>query len=226
MHIQSYLSQCGAFSRRETARLLKAGRVTINGETGHERSTVAESDLVLVDGTPLPSPAEPVYLAFHKPRGITCTAQSSVEGNLSDYLNWPTRIFPVGRLDKDSDGLLLLTNDGTIVNQLMKEEQQKQKEYLVTVKRPITDDMLERMRAGGILIKGRAASAATVEKLDDFSFRIVLMQGLNRQIRRMCRACGNEVLTLTRVRIEHIELGSLPSGEWRALTESEITLLT
>ncbi|AJD92619.1 RNA pseudouridine synthase [Jeotgalibacillus malaysiensis] len=224
-HIQTVLAKSGAYSRRETGRMIEQKRVTVNGVTCTHSTEVLPEDEILIDGKPLPEPAERIYLAFHKPAGITCTAQQKVEGNLVDYLNFNTRIFAVGRLDKASTGLLLLTNDGSIVNPLMKEAADKEKEYLVETKRPVSDEMIAKMRAGGLLIKGKAASPAFAEKTGEYTFRIILKQGLNRQIRRMCSAFGNHVTSLKRVRISHIHLGSLPAGEWRHLNLEEIHLL-
>ncbi|KIL43480.1 RNA pseudouridine synthase [Jeotgalibacillus alimentarius] len=225
IHIQTFLAKSGVYSRRETGRLIEAGRVTANGKVCTFKSEVEESDHILVDGLPLPPPAERVYIAFHKPEGITCTAQTAVEGNLIDYLKWESRIFAIGRLDKASTGLLLLTNDGSIVNPLMKEEAAKEKEYLVRTSRPVSDQMIEKMHEGGLLIKGKEASPAFAEKTGEFTFRIILKQGLNRQIRRMVSACGNRVTDLKRIRISHIHLGSLQPGEWRHLSEDEVSRL-
>ncbi|WP_404405848.1 pseudouridine synthase [Jeotgalibacillus malaysiensis] len=224
-HIQTVLAKSGAYSRRETGRMIEQKRVTVNGVTCTHSTEVLPEDVILIDGKPLPEPAERIYLAFHKPAGITCTAQQKVEGNLVDYLNFDTRIFAVGRLDKASTGLLLLTNDGSIVNPLMKEESAKEKEYLVETKRPLSDEMIEKMCAGGLLIKGKSASPAFAEKTGEYTFRIILRQGLNRQIRRMCSAFGNQVISLKRIRISHIHLGSLAPGKWRALTTEEVQLL-
>ncbi|MDZ5710965.1 pseudouridine synthase [Jeotgalibacillus haloalkalitolerans] len=224
-HIQTVLAKSGAYSRRETGRMIEQKRVTVNGIPCTHSTEVLPEDVILIDGKPVPEPAERVYLAFHKPAGITCTAQKAVEGNLVDYLNWETRIFAVGRLDKASTGLLILTNDGSIVNPLMKEEAAKEKEYIVQTKRPVSDSMIEKMCEGGLLIKGKEASPAFAEKTGEFTFRIILKQGLNRQIRRMCSAFGNHVISLKRTRISHIHLDPLEPGEWRHLTTEEIQLL-
>ncbi|TFD99830.1 pseudouridine synthase [Jeotgalibacillus salarius] len=225
MHIQTFLAKSGVYSRRETARLIDDHRVTINGIVCSRQSIVSDSDTVHVDSLPVPDPAERVYLAFHKPEGITCTAQQSVEGNLNDFLKWESRIFSVGRLDKASTGLLILTNDGSIVNPLMKEEEAKEKEYIIETSRPVSETMIKKMCEGGLLIKGKKASPALAEKTGDVTFRIILKQGLNRQIRRMCRAFDNHVVSLKRIRISHIQLHTLEPGEWRHLTEEEIRQL-
>ncbi|MFB1081855.1 pseudouridine synthase [Jeotgalibacillus sp. JSM ZJ347] len=224
-HIQTVLAKSGAYSRRETGRMIEQKRVTVNGIPCTHSTEVQPEDVILIDGQPVAEPVERVYLAFHKPEGITCTAQRTVKGNLIDFLNFNTRVFAVGRLDKASTGLLLLTNDGSIVNPLMKEEADKEKEYLVETKRPVTEEMIRKMCEGGLLVKGKTASPAFAEKTGEYSFRIILKQGLNRQIRRMCSAFNNHVISLKRIRISHIHLDSLQPGEWRHLTKEEIDLL-
>jgi len=222
MHIHSFVSKSGFCSRRETIRLIKEGRITVNGQPCTSNQQVHEHDVVRIDGQPLPATPEPVYLAFHKPRGITCTSQSSIEGNIIDYLDYPERIFAVGRLDKDSEGLILLTNDGSIVNPLMKEEFKREKEYRVTVNRVISPLLIEGIAQGGIHIRGKQTSPCLIKQLDDYTMSITLTQGLNRQIRRMCRAFDYTVDTLTRTRIGSIYLHDLPKGYFRELKQSEI----
>lgn len=207
-------------------RLIEAGRITVNGVLCTPNQSIQEDDDVRIDGKPLPSPPAPIYLAFNKPRGITCTAQPSIEGNIIDFIQYPERIFPIGRLDKDSEGLILLTNDGSIVNPLMRKEFQHEKEYIVTVNRTITPLLIEGIQQGGINIRGKIASPCTVIQLDDRTFSITLTQGLNRQIRRMCRTFDYTVQTLKRVRIKGIYLNDLPIGHWRSLTEKEINFFT
>jgi 23S rRNA pseudouridine2604 synthase len=174
-----------------------------------------------VDGKPLPERRRAVYLALNKPRGVTCTTERDVPGNIVDFVGHPERIFPIGRLDKDSEGLILLTNDGDVVNEILRVERGHEKEYLVTVDRPVTDTFLS-MMAAGVRIGGEKTRPATVTRAGRDQFRIVLTQGLNRQIRRMCSALGWRVRALKRVRIMHIRLGTLPTGRWRDLTEAEI----
>ncbi|MEW9500989.1 pseudouridine synthase [Jeotgalibacillus marinus] len=226
MHIHSFVSKSGVCSRRETVRLIKAGRITVNGVLCTPNQSIQEDDDVRIDGNPLPGKPAPIYLAFNKPRGITCTAQPSIEGNIIDFIQYPERIFPIGRLDKDSEGLILLTNDGSIVNPLMREEFQHEKEYIVTVNRTITPLLIEGIQQGEINIRGKITSPCTAIQLDDRTFSITLTQGLNRQIRRMCRTFDYTVQTLKRIRIKEIHLNDLPMGHWRSLTEKEMKLLT
>jgi 23S rRNA pseudouridine2604 synthase len=176
---------------------------------------------VCVDGKPLARGQKPVYIALNKPRGITCTSEPQVEDNIVDLVGHSERIFPVGRLDKDSEGLILLTNDGDIVNEILRSENNHEKEYLVTVDRPITDLSL-RMMESGVRIMGEMTKPCRVSRTGAQSFRIILTQGLNRQIRRMCSALGYQTRRLQRVRIMHIHLGRLESGRWRNLTEQEL----
>ena len=225
MHIHSFISRSGFCSRRETIRLIDAGKITVNGILCTQTQHVTETDEVRVDGERLPPAPLPVYLAFNKPRGITCTAQPSIEGNIIDVIDYPARIFPIGRLDKDSEGLIFLTNDGSIVNPLMKQQFQQEKEYIVTVDRPISSLFLKGIARGGINIRGKLSSPCSAFQIDDVTFSIVLTQGLNRQIRRMCRTFGYTVQTLKRIRIKEIYLDDLPQGLWRPLTEKEIEQL-
>ncbi|PPA69849.1 pseudouridine synthase [Jeotgalibacillus proteolyticus] len=225
MHIQSYISKSGFCSRRESARMAHAGRITINGEVCDSKARVEQGDEVRIDGNLLPAPPPPVYLAFNKPRGITCTAQSSIEGNIIDFIDYHERIFPVGRLDKDSEGLILLTNDGSIVNPLLKKEFSKEKEYMVTVNRPITPLLVEGIQQGGISIRGKMTSPCKAVQIDDFTMSITLTQGLNRQIRRMCRTYDFTVQSLKRIRIGSLLLDDLPSGRLRELSRKELDQL-
>jgi 23S rRNA pseudouridine2604 synthase len=177
--------------------------------------------VVLVDGRPLPARRTGVYIALHKPPGVTCTTERDVPGNIVDFVGHAERIFPIGRLDKDSEGLILLTNDGDIVNEVLREERGHEKEYLVTVEPAVTANFLA-MMAAGVRIGGDKTKPAKVTRASSNQFRIVLTQGLNRQIRRMCSALGWRVKRLVRLRIMHIRLGDLPSGRWRELTPEEI----
>ncbi|MGG4489413.1 pseudouridine synthase [Metabacillus idriensis] len=221
MRINKYISETGYCSRRETDRLIANCRISINGVTCEAGDTVAEGDIVLIDGSPIPSKAAPVYLALNKPVGITCTAAKEVKGNIIDFMAFPERIFPVGRLDKASEGLILLTNDGSIVNKIMRSEHGHEKEYLVKVDKPFDHDFILGM-SGGVEILGVTTKPCTVEKISDSEFRIILTQGLNRQIRRMCKVFGYKVERLERKRIMNLSVEGLKSGEWRKLTSGEI----
>lgn len=221
MRINKFLSEAGIVSRRGADQWIEAGRVTINGSPAELGSRVAEGDVVKVDGKVVETEEQLVYIALNKPVGITSTTERHVEGNVVDYINHPLRIFHIGRLDKDSDGLLLLTNDGDIVNEILREEHGHEKEYIVTVDHAITDQFLNNM-ATGVKILGTVTKPCKVKKLGPRTFNITLTQGLNRQIRRMCAALGYHVKRLQRTRILNIKLGDLPIGEWRDLTETEL----
>ncbi|WP_037292128.1 pseudouridine synthase [Saccharibacillus sacchari] len=221
MRINKYISETGYCSRRETDRLIAAGRITINGETCAAGAEVEASDEVKIDGQPIPRKEAPVYLALNKPRGIVCTHAKGVTGNIADYVNYPVRIFPIGRLDKDSEGLILLTNDGSIVNRMMRAEQGHEKEYAVAVDKPITAEFLERM-AAGVEIMNTVTLPCRTYRIAEQVFGIVLKQGLNRQIRRMCKELGYRVLELRRERIMNIRLGGLAIGRWRDLEAEEL----
>lgn len=222
--LNKYISSTGICSRREADRWIDAGRVQLNGVVAQKGNRVEPGDEVLLDGKPLTLKPQPVYLALHKPAGITSTTDRKDRDNIIDFINYPQRIFPIGRLDKASTGLILLTNDGDIVNDILREENEHEKEYIVSVNRPITPRFVERMQKG-VPILGTVTKKCTVEKLNKTTFRIVLTQGLNRQIRRMCEYLGYKVATLKRVRIMHIHLGDLPPGQWRELTEEELQTL-
>lgn len=221
MRLNKYISESGVASRREADSWIAAGRVTVNGKTAGLGTQVAEGDRVEVDGRALPERRRDIYLALNKPRGITCTTERDVAGNIVDFVGHRERIFPIGRLDKDSEGLILLTNNGDIVNEILRAEHGHEKEYLVTVERPVTESFLS-MMAAGVRIGGEKTRPALVTRTGPATFRIVLTQGLNRQIRRMCSALGFRVQSLKRVRIMHIRLGSLATGAWRDLTDAEI----
>jgi len=221
MRLNKFISEHGVCSRREADAWIAAGRVTVNGRPGALGTQVGGGDDVRVDGKPLPERRMAVYLALNKPRGITCTTEHDVPGNIVDFIGHRERIFPIGRLDKDSEGLILLTNDGDIVNEILRVEHGHEKEYEVTVDRPVTPAFLS-MMAAGVRIGGEKTKPCAVTRTGPASFRIVLTQGLNRQIRRMCSALGWRVRSLRRVRIMHIRLGALASGRWRNLTDAEI----
>lgn len=221
MRINKYLSDAGFCSRRQADRLAEEGRITINGVRINAGAQVEESDTVCVDGKEICPEQKKVYLAFYKPRGIVCTAEKREKNNVIDYLNYPVRIYPAGRLDKESEGLLLMTNDGEIVNGIMRARNYHEKEYMVWVNRPVTDEFLERMKAG-VPILDTVTRPCKARKIKENCFSIILTQGLNRQIRRMCEALGYRVVRLKRVRIMNIRLDGLEPGKYRELTESEL----
>ena len=221
--INKFLSEVGYCSRREADKLIEAGRVTINGVIPEMGTKIAPDDIVAVDNEVIKNTKTSfVYLAFNKPVGIVCTTDSSVEkDNIIDFINYPKRIFPIGRLDKPSEGLILLTDDGDIVNKILRASNNHEKEYIVTVDKPISQTFVERM-SGGILLEElkKTTKKCNVEKLSTYKFKIILTQGLNRQIRRMCDYLNYEVETLKRVRIMNIKLDT-PIGEYRELTKEE-----
>lgn len=219
--LNKYLSEVGFCSRRKADVLIEQGRVTINGKVPEMGTKVSPGDEVRVNGELIvPPKKENVYLAFNKPIGIVCTTNPAEKKNIVDYINYPTRIFPIGRLDKPSEGLILLTDDGDIVNKILRARNNHEKEYIVTVDRLITPDFIERM-SSGIPILDTVTRKCEVEQLSKFVFRIVLTQGLNRQIRRMCEYLGFEVVKLKRTRIMNIEL-DVPVGQYRQLTLQEL----
>ncbi|MDH2291676.1 23S rRNA pseudouridine(2604) synthase RluF [Cobetia sp. 10Alg 146] len=219
--LNKFISETGFCSRREADRHIAEGRVTINGVVPEMGTKVAPGDEVLVNGKPLKAKQEAVYLAFNKPVGITCTTERHVEGNIIDYIGHPKRIFPIGRLDKPSDGLIFLTSDGDIVNKILRAGNAHEKEYVVRVDKPINPDFLKRM-AAGVPILDTITQPCRIEQISTYVFRIILTQGLNRQIRRMCEALGYEVFKLKRVRIMNVSLDGLGIGEWRYLTQKEM----
>ena len=225
--LNKYLSEAGFCSRREGDKLIDAGRVTINGVVPEMGTKVSPSDVVAVDGEIIKNNTDkPIYLAFNKPVGIVCTTDTSVEkDNIIDYINYPKRIFPIGRLDKLSDGLIFMTDDGDIVNKILRASNNHDKEYVVTVDKPISQTFINRM-ASGIYLEDldRTTKKCSVKKIDSHTFRIILTQGLNRQIRRMCEYLTYEVTSLRRVRIMNIKL-DVPVGEYREFTEKELKTL-
>ena len=221
MRLNKYLAETGACSRREADQWIEAGRVTVNGARAVLGTQVEDGDEVLLDGAPLRAKPQRVYLALNKPVGIECTTDREVPGNIVDFVGYPERIFPIGRLDKDSEGLILLTNDGDVVNTVLRAEHEHEKEYVVAVDRPLTDAFLAGM-AAGVPILDTVTNPCRLTQVGRNTFRIVLTQGLNRQIRRMCEHFGYTVRRLQRVRIMHVHLGSLPVGKWRALTPAEL----
>ncbi|REC41563.1 23S rRNA pseudouridine(2604) synthase RluF [Chryseobacterium sp. 5_R23647] len=223
--INKYLSEVGYCSRRAADKLLEEGRIKINGQIPEMGTKVSDEDVVEVDGKPIrESQEKPIYIAFNKPVGIVCTTDTKREkDNIIEYINHPQRIFPIGRLDKPSEGLILLTSDGDIVNKILRSKNNNEKEYLVRVDKPINPKFLEKMR-NGVPILDTVTKKCEVEKIDDMTFRIVLTQGLNRQIRRMCEFLGYEVKKLKRIRIMNIKL-DIPLGKWRELTSEEFSTL-
>lgn len=220
MRINKFLSAAGIVSRRGADKWIEDGRITINGELAELGSRVNEEDDVRVDGKPVQPETEHVYIALNKPVGITSTTERHIEGNVVDFVNHQLRIFHIGRLDKDSNGLLLLTNDGDIVNEILREEHGHEKEYIVTVDKPITKEFIRKMESG-VEILDTVTKRCKVHQLGPRKFNITLTQGLNRQIRRMCSALGYHVGTLQRTRVLNIHLGDLPIGQWRDLTQKE-----
>ncbi len=222
--LNKYLSESGFASRRAADRLVEEGRVTINGRTAVLGDRVSEGDAVCVDGKTVSGCSKEVILAFNKPRGITCTADPEVPDNIISFIGYPERIYSVGRLDRDSEGLILMTNNGELANQVMKSRGEHEKEYIVTVDRKVTDQFVRSM-SSGVPILGRMTKECFVEQTGPKEFRIILRQGLNRQIRRMCGHFGYTVIRLRRVRVMNIELGDLPEGKYRDLTAEERTVL-
>jgi len=223
--INKFLSETGFCSRREADKLIEQGRVTINGIIPEMGTKISPNDEVRVNGKLVREKREKrIYLAFHKPPGIECTTNLEVRDNIVDYINYPERIFPIGRLDKASEGLIFMTNDGDIVNKILRARNNHEKEYIVTVNRPITDRFIERM-ANGIPILDTVTRKCKVEQVSKYIFRIILTQGLNRQIRRMCEFLDYEVTALKRTRIINISL-DIPLGRYRDLTEVEINELS
>jgi 23S rRNA pseudouridine2604 synthase len=221
MRLNKYISETGVCSRREADKWIEAGRVTLNGKGALLGTQVGEGDEVRLDGELLGAKKKDVYIALNKPVGIICTTEADIPDNIIDHVGHPERIFPVGRLDRDSEGLILLTNNGDIVNEILRSENNHEKEYLVTVDRSITDLSLQ-MMASGVKIMGEITKPAKVSRIDQQTFRIILTQGLNRQIRRMCSALGYKAQRLQRVRIMEVRLGNLSPGQWRVLTAAEL----
>jgi len=224
--LNKYISSSGFCSRRDADKLIEQARVTVNGELVLPGAKVASGDTVEVDGEPIKvkSKARPIYIAFNKPVGVTSTTDAKDRSNIIYYINHPKRIFPVGRLDKDSDGLIFLTNDGDIVNKILRASNHHEKEYVVSVDRAVTPEFVKQM-SSGVPVLGKVTKPCFVRQEGSRRFRIILTQGLNRQIRRMCEHLGYEVKSLTRVRIMNVELGALAVGKWRYLTLPEIEKL-
>lgn len=224
--LNKFISESGYCSRREADRLIEQARVTINGKLPELGTKVLEGDVVKVDGRAISAipknKSDRIYIAYNKPIGIICNTDTSVKDNITDAIGHKERIFPIGRIDKPSEGLIFLTNDGDIVNKILRAENAHDKEYLVTVDKPITDEFLKQM-AKGVPILGTVTEPCQLTKKSATVFTLILTQGLNRQIRRMCEQLGYEVLKLRRTRIMNVELGRLKPGEWRNLTTAELT---
>lgn len=220
VRVNKYFTEQGYCSRRAADRMIEEGRVRINGRVAVLGDQVTDDDVVTVDGRVVKSRPRPVYLAYHKPVGVTSTTELHVEGNILQAMGYPGRIFPIGRLDKDSSGLILLTNDGDIVNLILRAEFGHEREYRVTLDRPYSPTFLRCMEQG-VLVQGEKTRPCRTARADAITFRIMLTEGRNRQIRRMCSALGYRVVRLVRIRIMHIRLGDLPVGKWRELTPKE-----
>lgn len=220
-NINKYISSTGICSRREAEKLIAEGRVTINGKPVVLGNRVFENDIVKVDGRLLKQKPKTLYIALNKPIGIVSTTDSRENDNIIDYINHPQRLFPIGRLDKPSEGLIFLTNDGDIVNKILRAGNNHEKEYIVTVDNKITEKFIKNM-SSGVPILGTVTKKCKVEKISEKVFKIILVQGLNRQIRRMCSHLGYNVLKLKRIRIMNVSLGNLKAGDWRELTTDEL----
>lgn len=224
IRLNKFISETGFCSRREADKLIEDGRVTIDGIKAVMGTKVKANANVKVDGKALKKEEELVYIVLNKPVGITCTTEKKVKGNIADFVNHDKRIFPIGRLDKDSQGLILLTNDGDIVNKILRAGNNHEKEYIVTVDKPINNKFINDM-SSGVKILGTITKECIVNKINERTFRIILTQGMNRQIRRMCEVLGYSVVKLNRIRIMNIKLGNLKIGNWRNLSSDELKKL-
>ena len=222
--LNKYISDSGFCSRREADKYIEECRVTINGKDAHKGNRVQEGDDVRIDGEPLRKKKTAVYILLNKPKGVTCTTDTTDKSNIISFMNYKTRIFPIGRLDKLSEGLIFLTNDGDIVNKILRAGNGHEKEYAVTVDKPIDQAFINQMR-NGVKILGTVTKKCFVKQEGDLRFRIILTQGLNRQIRRMCETLGYRVTSLKRTRIMNITLGGLAPGKWRYFTLAEINAI-
>ncbi|ATC97119.1 23S rRNA pseudouridine(2604) synthase RluF [Pseudoalteromonas tunicata] len=222
--LNKYISDTGFCSRREADKYIADGRVTLNGKIPEVGTKVTDSDVVEIDGKPLKAKPKAVFIAYNKPVGVTCTTELNIRSNIISAINHPERIFPIGRLDRPSEGLIFLTNEGDIVNKILRAGNNHEKEYLVTVDKAISPQFIKKMGAG-VPILGTVTKQCKVTQVSSHGFNIVLTQGLNRQIRRMCEFLGYEVVTLKRVRIMNIDLTGLRSGQWRNLTDKEMAII-
>lgn len=219
--LNKYVSESGFCSRREADKYIEQCRVTINGQDANKGNRVKLGDDVRIDGERIKKKVLPIYIALNKPKGITCTTDLKDKANIIDFINHKNRIFPIGRLDKLSEGLIFLTNDGDIVNKILRAGNNHEKEYFVTVDKTISPDFINKMR-NGVKILGTVTKKCFVKQEGDNRFKIILVQGLNRQIRRMCEALGYDVVALKRVRIMNFTVSNLPTGRWRYFTPTEI----
>lgn len=225
VRINKYLSEAGVCSRREADRMIESGKVTVDGIPAEMGTKVLPGQRVCVNGKPVRMEEEEILLVVNKPIGIVCTTAEFDKDNIVDFLNYPKRVYPIGRLDKDSSGLILMTNQGELVNKILRGGNHHEKEYMVRVNRPVTQEFVTAMEAGVVLDDGVKTLPCRVEKTGGYSFKIILMQGLNRQIRRMCEALDYRVTNLKRVRVMNIELGDLRVGSYRKVTPEEYTEL-
>ncbi len=222
--VNKFISESGICSRREADRLIEEGRVTVNGVKPELGTKVSSADEIKIDGKLLKPKSDYVYMAFNKPPGVTCTTDLKDKDNIIDFLNYKSRIFPIGRLDKASEGLIFLTNDGDIVNKILRAGNNHEKEYVVTVDNPVTPEFISSM-GNGVAILDTVTQKCFVEQLQSHRFRIILTQGLNRQIRRMCEELGYKVQKLKRIRIMNVTLDGIPIGEWRYLSAEEMSFI-
>lgn len=223
MRINKYFSNLGICSRRETNRLIEEKRVIVNGVLCEPGQWVEEEDEILLDGVRVKA-KEKIYIALNKPTGVTCTAADNVKNNIIDYMNYKQYIFPVGRLDKESQGLIIMTNDGILSNKILEADNLHEKEYIVTVDKPFNDDFINKM-SNGVNIGDTVTRKCSVKRINENTFNIVLTQGLNKQIRRMTKAFGYNVIKLERIRIMNIKIDGIPYGEWRNITKGELDTL-
>ncbi len=224
LRLNKYISESGICSRREADKFIESGKVYVNGILATLGTRVSPTDTVVVDGKTIKSKSNKVYIALNKPVGITCTTETHVKGNIIDFVNYHERIFPIGRLDKPSEGLIFLTNDGDMVNKILRAGNNHEKEYVVSVDKPITKEFINSME-NGIPILGTVTKQCKVRKIGKCTFNIILTQGLNRQIRRMCEYLGFKVTSLKRIRIMNVSLSNLPTGKWRYLSSEEMSTI-
>ncbi|VDN49011.1 23S rRNA pseudouridine synthase [Petrocella atlantisensis] len=221
IRLNKYISESGICSRREADKLIQRGLVTINGYLAQVGSKVEFEDIVAVEGKVVKPKVQRIYMAFNKPVGVTCTTDFKDSTNIVEYIGYKERIFPIGRLDKMSEGLIFMTNDGDIVNKILRSGNRHEKEYVVTVDKPITDEFIRKMERGVPILKTKT-KPCKIERIGKNRFKIILVQGLNRQIRRMCEVFGYTVIKLKRIRIMNIELRGIEPGQWRYLNKAEI----
>lgn len=222
--LNKFISETGICSRREADKLIENGRIKINGQVANVGTKVCDADKITIDGKLISAKPKTVYIALNKPKGITCTTEKNVKGNIVDFVNYKERIFPIGRLDKDSEGLIFLTNDGDIVNKILRAGNNHEKEYIVTVNKPISHNFLAQMESG-VRILNTITKPCKIQKISNNVFNIVLVQGLNRQIRRMCEALDYKVTKLKRIRIMNVALGNIQTGKWRYITNNELVVI-